>query len=493
VSDYIGALDQGTTSSRFVILDRHGSIVAMDQIEHSQSYPAPGLVEHDAAEIWANCEVVITSTLGAAGLDKSDLAAVGITNQRETVVAWDNDGDPLAPAIVWQDTRTDRLCRELGADGGPDRFREVTGLPLSTYFSAPKMRWLLDNVAGLRPAAQAGRAHLGTIDSWLSWKLIGRSVTDPTNASRTMLMGLRSLAWEPELAAAFGVPATALPEIVPSSGLIGECRGVLEGVPLTGVLGDQQAALFGQAGFGAGAAKNTYGTGCFLLANTGTEVVGSSAGLLTTVAYQRQGMAPLYALEGSVAIAGAAVQWLRDGLGIIDNAPEVEALAASVADTGDVYVVPAFNGLFAPYWRPDARGVIVGITRYTTAAHIARATLEATAFQTLDVLEAMAVDSAADLSELRVDGGMTANDLLMQFQADVLGVPVIRPRVAETTAVGAAYAAGLGVGFWGSAEEVAAMWTEDRRWDPQMAAADSARLKARWRQAVERSFDWSTS
>lgn len=459
----------------------------MEQREHGQSFPGPGLVEHDAAEIWSNCEAVISDALTTAGLGATDLAAVGITNQRETTVAWDDGGTPLAPAIVWQDTRTDELCRELAGEEGPDRFREATGLPLSTYFSGPKMRWLLDNVAGLRDGA-----HLGTIDAWLAWNLTGESITDPTNASRTMLMGLRSLGWEPELCDAFGVPVEALPTIATSSGSLGECRGVLDGVPLAAILGDQQAALFGQAGFAPGAAKNTYGTGCFLLVNTGTDVVESTSGLLTTVGYHIQDEAPVYALEGSVAIAGAAVQWLRDGLGLIDSAPEVEALAASVGDTGDVFMVPAFNGLFAPYWRPDARGVIVGITRYTTAAHIARATLESTALQVADVLAAVTRDSLTQHSELRVDGGMTANSLLMQMQADALGMPVVRPKQAETTVLGAAYAAGLGVGFWESTDELAAMWEEDERWLPQQSAVDRERLAARWHQAVERSFGWAT-
>ncbi len=488
MSEFVGALDQGTTSTRFVVVDHSGAIVAMEQREHGQSFPAPGLVEHDAAEIWSNCEAVISDALATAGLAATDLAAVGITNQRETTVAWDDSGTPLAPAIVWQDTRTDELCRELGGEEGPDRFRETTGLPLSTYFSAPKMRWLLDNVAGLRDATE--RAHLGTIDAWLAWNLTGESITDPTNASRTMLMGLRSLSWEPELCDAFGVSVRALPTIVTSSGSLGECRGVLDGVPLAAILGDQQAALFGQAGFALGAAKNTYGTGCFLLVNTGTDVVQSTSGLLSTVGYHIEGEAPVYALEGSVAIAGAAVQWLRDGLGLIDAAPEVEALAASVDDTGDLFLVPAFNGLFAPYWRPDARGVIVGITRYTTAAHIARATLESTAFQAADVVAAMA--QSTDLAELRVDGGMTANSLLMQMQADALGMPVVRPRKTETTVLGAAYAAGLGVGFWESTDELAAMWEEDERWLPQRSAVDRERLAARWHQAVERSFGWAT-
>ncbi|MDH3731628.1 MAG: glycerol kinase GlpK [Acidimicrobiia bacterium] len=492
MSEFVGALDQGTTSTRFAVIDHSGAIVAMEQLEHAQSFPGPGLVEHDAAEIWANCEAVISGALSTAGLSSTDLAAVGITNQRETTVAWNDEGSPLAPAIVWQDTRTDELSQELAGQEGPDRFRESTGLPLSTYFSAPKMRWLLDNVAAVGAAAARDQVHLGTVDAWLAWNLTGESLTDPTNASRTMLMGLSSLSWEPELCDAFGVPIRALPSIVPSSGSLGECRGVLEGVPLAAILGDQQAALFGQAGFAPGSAKNTYGTGCFLLVNTGSDVVRSASGLLTTVGYHIAGEAPVYALEGSVAIAGAAVQWLRDGLGLIESAPDVERLAASVDDTGDVYMVPAFSGLFAPYWRPDARGVIVGLTRYTTDAHIARATLESTAFQTADVLDAMAQDASIDLSELRVDGGMTANELLMQLQADALGIPVIRPKLAETTVLGAAYAAGLGVGFWRDTDEIGAMWQEDRRWLPRQSESDRERSMARWHQAVERSFGWAT-
>ena len=490
MSEFVGAIDQGTTSSRFVIVNGDGEFVAMDQLEHAQHYPAPGLVEHDANEIWANTEAVIAGALTKAGLTVGDLRAVGITNQRETVVAWNSAGDPLAPAIVWQDTRTADLCEELGGDHGPDRFRSQTGLPLSTYFSGPKMRWLLDNSPEVAAAAADGDLFLGTVDAYLTWKLTGSAVTDPTNASRTMLMDLETLAWSEELAAAFGVDPAMLPTIVPSSGPIAECRGVLDGVPLTGILGDQPAALFGQAGFDPGAAKNTYGTGCFMLLNTGPDIVQSENGLLTTVAFQLAGQPAEYALEGSVAIAGAAVQWLRDGLGLIEAAPDIEELASSVADTGDVYLVPAFNGLFAPYWRPDARGVLVGLTRYTTAAHVARATLESTAFQTADVLEAMAADSGVDLPELRVDGGMTANALLMQIQSDVLGVPVVLPRVTETTVLGAAYAAGLGIGMWSGTDEVAAQWAEEARWLPGIDDDARSVRMARWRQAVQRSFDW---
>jgi glycerol kinase len=493
VTRYVGAIDQGTTSTRFLVVDETGSIVGMDQQEHAQVYPRPGWVEHDAAEIWDRTNEVIDGGLEAAGIDRTQLAAVGITNQRETTVVWDTEtGEPLAPAIVWQDTRTDELCREFGGDLGSDRFRSRTGLPIATYFSGPKLRWLLDNVPGLRSRAEAGTALFGTIDSWLTWKLTGRHVSDVTNASRTLLMDIHSLAWDEGIADAMGVPTAMLPEIRPSSEAYGEAGGPLAGVPIAGILGDQQAALFGQACFAPGGAKNTYGTGCFLLVNTGTEVVTSSHGLLTTIAYQIGTEPPRYALEGSVAIAGASVQWLRDSIGLIDSAAEVESLAASVADNGDVYFVPAFSGLFAPYWRSDARGAIVGLTRFTTAGHLARATLEATAFQTRDVLAAMESDSGVKLGSLKVDGGMTGNELLMQFQADLLGVATVRPQVAETTALGAACAAGLAVGIWSWTEELAALWSEEQRWEPLMGPVERERLYARWQEAVERSLGWAT-
>jgi glycerol kinase len=440
-------------------------------------------------EFWRATEAVIAGGLAAAGITTADLAAVGVTNQRETTVLWDRStGVPLAPAIVWQDTRTDALVAELAGETGADRFREKCGLPLATYFSGPKVRWLLDHDSRVLAATKSGEAAFGTIDSWLLWNLTGRHLTDVTNASRTMLMDLATLAWDPELLDAIGVPATLLPEIVPSVAVYGEGRGILSGVPIAGDLGDQQAALFGQTGFDAGRAKNTYGTGCFLLLNTGTAVVPSTHGMLTTVAYQFAGEAPRYALEGSVAIAGAAVQWLRDNLGLIDTTSEIEALAGSVTGNGGVYFVPAFSGLFAPYWRSDARGLITGLTSFAEAAHIARAALEATAYQTVDVIRAMEADSGVSMSTLQVDGGMVRNDLLMQFQADMLGVPVVRPVVTETTALGAAFAAGLAVGFFESVDEVRSLWAEDRRWNPRMDVAEREGLLAGWRRAVERAL-----
>ena len=488
---YVGAIDQGTTSTRFLVLDEAGRIVGMDQREHTQIYPRPGWVEHDPAEIWSRTQSVVTGGLSDAGVSASDLSAVGITNQRETTVLWEAaTGKPVHNAIVWQDTRTDGLVRELAGRVGPDRFRRETGLPLATYFSGPKARWLLDDL-GLRDRAEAGEILFGTVDSWLVWNLTGRHATDVTNASRTMLMDLRTLDWDDELCDAIGVPTAMLPEILPSVSVLGTGRGVLEGVPVAGVLGDQQAALFGQTAFRPGAAKNTYGTGCFLLLNTGTEAVPSEHGLLTTVGYQLEGEAPVFALEGSIAIAGAAVQWLRDNLGIIDSAPEVEALAATTTDNADVYFVPAFNGLFAPHWRSDARGVIVGLTRYADRAHIARAVLESVAYQTRDVLDAMEADSGVPIATLFVDGGMVHNDLLMQFQADVLGVPVARPANAETTALGAAYAAGLATGVWPDLEALRTLWSEDHRWEPRMSTDERDRLYGRWHEAVERTFGWA--
>jgi glycerol kinase len=485
---FVGAIDQGTTSTRFVVVEDTGRIVGMDQREHEQIYPRPGWVEHDATEIWDRTRSVISGALSQAGIETSDLAAVGITNQRETTVVWDaSTGIPVANAIVWQDTRTDDLVRDLAGRLGPDRFRPETGLPLATYFSGPKVRWLLDE-HGLRDRAETGEILFGTIDSWLIWKLTGVHATDVTNASRTMLMHLDTLDWDEELCDAIGVPLAMLPEIRPSVGSFGVAGGTLEGVPITGVLGDQQAALFGQTCFDPGMAKNTYGTGCFLLLNTGTEAVPSSRGLLTTVGYQIDGAAPVYALEGSVAIAGAGVQWLRDNLGIIDTAPEIEAIAAD--DNGDVYFVPAFNGLFAPYWRSDARGVIVGLTRFADRSHIARAVLEAVAYQTRDVLDAMEADSGVPIETLLVDGGMVHNDLLMQFQSDVLGVPVARPFDAETTALGAAYAAGLAAGVWPDLAAIRELWAEDHRWEPSMDRTEADRLYGRWQRAVERTYDW---
>jgi glycerol kinase len=491
VGQYVGAIDQGTTSTRFAIVDRSGKIVAMDQREHRQIYPRPGWVEHDATEIWNSTRAVIAGALAQADIAARDLAAVGITNQRETTMVWDREtGAPLAPAIVWQDTRTDVLCKQLGGDFGPDRFRRLTGLPLATYFAGPKLRWLLDNVDGLAARADAGGVMFGTMDAWVIYKLTGRHATDVTNASRTMLMSLETLDWDQSLLDAFGIPPGVLPEIVPSVGVVGHCSGVLEGVPLAGILGDQQAAMFGQAAIATGEAKNTYGTGCFMLQNTGTSIVHSDHGLLTTVAYQVQTGKPRYALEGSVAIAGAGVQWLRDNLRLISDAPEVETLARTVEDNGDVYFVPAFSGLFAPYWRSDARGVFAGLTRFANRGHIARAVLESTAYQTRDVLEAMEADSGVRLSELKVDGGMVGNDLLMQFQADILGVPVVVPEVTETTVVGAAYAAGLATGYWADPDDLRSHWAEQRRFEPSMDAGTRAAYYDSWKKAVARSLDW---
>lgn len=487
---YVGAIDQGTTSTRFVIVDESGQIVAIEQQEHRQIYPRPGWVEHDALEIWERTEQVIARALAAAGLTTSDLAAVGITNQRETTVLWDaSTGVPVAPAIVWQDTRTDELVGELGGRLGQDRFRIETGLPLATYFSGPKARWLLDH-HGLQDRAESGEILFGTIDTWLIWKLTGLHLTDVTNASRTMLMNLTTLEWDDDLCEAIGVPRAMLPEIVPSVAEYGRGTGALDGVMIAGDLGDQQAALFGQTCFDPGSAKNTYGTGCFMLLNTGTSRIPSDHGLLTTVGYQIEGEMPVYALEGSVAIAGAGVQWLRDNLGLIDSADEIEALAVSVADNGDVYFVPAFSGLFAPYWRSDARGVIAGLTRFTDKRHIGRAVLEAVAYQTRDVVQAMEADSGESLSTLFVDGGMVANDFLMQFQSDILGVPVARPVIAETTALGAAYAAGLAVGFFADLDHLRGLWSEGQRWEPTMEVVERDRLYASWAKAVERTFGW---
>ena len=487
---YVGAIDQGTTSTRFVVVDSQGGIVAMDRQEHRQIYPQPGWVEHDALEIWQRTEQVIATALQKAGIAAAELSAVGITNQRETTVLWDAaSGVPVAPAVVWQDTRTDGLVRDLGGAIGQDRFRIETGLPLATYFSGPKARWLIDH-HGLRDRAEAGEILFGTVDTWLIWKLTGRHVTDVTNASRTMLMNLAQLDWDEGLCEAVGVPRAMLPEILPSVATYGTARGVLEGVMIGSDLGDQQAALFGQTCFDPSTAKNTYGTGCFMLLNTGTVKVSSDHGLLTTVAYQVEGEAPIFALEGSVAIAGAGVQWLRDNLGIISGADEIEELASGVTDNGDVYFVPAFSGLFAPHWRADARGVIAGLTGFADKRHIARAVLEAVAYQTRDVLQAMEADSGEKLSTLYVDGGMVTNDLLMQFQADILDVPVARPLNIETTALGAAYAAGLAVGYFDGLDHLRSLWSEDRRWEPAMEGSERDRLYASWGKAVQRTLDW---
>jgi glycerol kinase len=489
----VGAIDQGTTSSRFMIFDELGRVVATSQEEHRQIFPRPGWVEHDPIEVIEKTKAVIARALSQAGIAASDLAAIGITNQRETTVVWDRKtGAPLHNALVWQDTRTADLCQRLAGDEGTDRFRARTGLPLATYFSGPKLAWLLENVPAVAEAAKSDRLCFGTMDSWVLYNVTGGAhVTDVTNASRTMLLDLETGAWSEELYTAFGIPRRALPEVVTSSGRLAQGEDELAGVPISGVLGDQQAALFGQACFDAGMAKNTYGTGCFMLLNTGRRPVHSTHGLLTTIAY-RIGDEPLtYALEGSIAVTGSLVHWLRDNLGIISTSAEIESLAASVEDNGDVYFVPAFSGLFAPHWRADARGVIVGLTRYATKAHLARAALEATAFQTQEVLKAMRADSAVELSELRVDGGMVGNDLLMQFQADVLNVPVIRPVVAETTALGAAYAAGLAEGVWSSLEELRANWAEEHRFVPNMHPDRRVSLLEKWRRAVDRTFDWA--
>jgi glycerol kinase len=490
-SRYIAAIDQGTTSTRCIVFDADAAIVSIDQREHRQIFPRPGWVEHDATEIWHNTEAVVRGALDRAGLSRADVAAVGITNQRETTLLWDAEtGEPVHNAIVWQDTRTDRLIAELG-NGDTNRFRDRCGLPLATYFSAPKIRWLLDSVPGLRERAEKGEVRFGTMDTWLITKLTGRHATDVTNASRTMLMNLSTLDWDDELLAAFDVPRAMLPEIVPSSYVYGEAGGFLGGVPVAGALGDQQAALFGQTCFHTGEAKCTYGTGSFLLLRSGERPVPSERGLVTTVAYQIGDAAPAYALEGSIAVTGALVQWLRDNLGLISTAAEVNDLAATVEDNGGCYIVPAFSGLFAPYWRSDARGVIAGLTGYVTKGHLARAALEATAWQVKDVVDAMAIESGVDLRALKVDGGMTASELLMQFQADVLDVPVVRPTIAETTCLGAAYAAGLAVGFWPDIEALRENWQVDREWRPAMAGADRETGYRFWRKAVDRTMSWT--
>jgi glycerol kinase len=496
LSQYVGALDQGTSSTRFVIFDRAGRLIALDQREHRQIYPQAGWVEHDPLEILERSNEVIVAALAKAEIRASDLAAIGITNQRETTVVWDRTtGRPIHNAIVWQDTRTAAIVAELAATGGADRFRASSGLPLATYFSGPKIRWILDQVAGARQRAEAGDLLFGTIDSWLIWHLTGGSqggvhVTDVTNASRTLLMDLRTLDWSPDVVAALDLPAGLLPQIASSSEVYGTATGPLAGVPISGDLGDQQAALFGQTCFSAGEAKNTYGTGCFMLLNTGTQAVPSSNGLLTTVAYRLGRQPPAYALEGSIAVAGALVRWLRDNLGLISSSDEIEALAGSVDDNGGVYFVPAFSGLFAPYWRSEARGVIVGLTGFATRGHIARAALEATAWQTREVLDAMNRDSGMALASLKVDGGMVTDELLMQFQADVLGVPVVRPEVVQTTALGAAYAAGLAVGFWPTIDDLRANWRKDREWTPGLDPAAREAAYHWWQKAVGRTFDW---
>ena len=494
MAQYAAAIDQGTTSTRFMIFDHGGQVVSVDQKEHEQIYPKPGWVEHDPLEIWQRTQEVVR-----AGLDKvkaNDIAAVGVTNQRETTVVWDRStGRPVFNAIVWQDTRTDQICNELAADGGQDRFRIKTGLPIATYFSGPKIKWILDNVDGVRARAESGEVVFGNIDTWVIWLLTGgpdggAHVTDVTNASRTMMMNLETLDWDDEILGILGVPRAMLPQIRASSEVYGEAKDELAGIPVAGDLGDQQAALFGQTCFSIGEAKNTYGTGNFLLLNTGNEAVQSKSGLLTTLAYKIGDQPAVYCLEGAIAITGALVQWLRDNIELIKSSPEIEELAKTVEDNGGVYFVPAFSGLFAPYWRGEARGVIAGLTRYVTRGHLARAALEATAWQSREVVDAMNADSGVDLTSLKVDGGMVYNELLMQFQADVLDVPVIRPTVAETTSLGAAYAAGLATGFWSEVEDLRANWGKDKEWQPQMDAAEREKEYRFWKKAVTRTFDW---
>jgi glycerol kinase len=494
MAQYAAAIDQGTTSTRFMVFDHGGQVVSVDQKEHEQIYPKPGWVEHDANEIWERTQEMVKAGVGKT--QASDIAAVGVTNQRETTVVWDRStGQPVHNAIVWQDTRTDQICNELSADGGQDRFRAKTGLPIATYFSGPKIKWILDNVDGVRAKAESGDVVFGNIDTWVIWQLTGGPdggvhVTDVTNASRTMMMNLETLDWDDEILGILDVPRAMLPEIRASSEVYGEAKGDLAGIPVAGDLGDQQAALFGQTCFAVGEAKNTYGTGNFLLLNTGNEAVQSKSGLLTTLAYKIGDQPAVYCLEGAIAITGALVQWLRDNLGLIKESPEVEDLAKTVDDNGGIYFVPAFSGLFAPYWRGEARGVIAGLTRYVNKGHIARAALEATAWQSKEVVDAMNADSGVELTSLKVDGGMVYNELLMQFQADVLDVPVIRPTVAETTSLGAAYAAGLATGFWSEVEDLRANWGKDKEWQPQMDAADRDKEYRFWKKAVTRTFDW---
>ena len=495
---YILAIDQGTTSSRAIIFNHEGRIVASGQKEHEQIFPRAGWVEHNAIEIWDAVREVVGEALAKASLNKDNIQAVGVTNQRETTLVWNKEtGQPVYNAIVWQDTRTGKIVEELGGAEGQDKYKARVGLPLATYFSGPKVKWVLDNVEGARADAEAGKLVMGNMDTWVIWNLTGGvdggvHVTDVTNASRTMLMDLETLSWDPEIAADMGIPMSMLPAIKSSSEIYGYGReqGLLGGVPIAGDLGDQQAATFGQACFEPGMAKNTYGTGCFMILNTGEEIVPSKNGLLTTVCYKIGDDKPIYALEGSIAVTGSLVQWLRDNLKMFSSAPEIEELAASVEDNGGAYFVPAFSGLFAPYWRSDARGAIVGLTRYVNRGHIARAVLEATAYQTREVLEAMEADSGVKLAELKVDGGMTANETLMQFQADQVGVPVVRPVVAETTALGAAYAAGIATGYWNGEADVIANWAEDKRWEPKADSDERGRLYRNWKKAVTRTFDW---
>jgi glycerol kinase len=497
VSRYAAAIDQGTSSTRFMVFDTHGEIVAVEQKEHRQIYPQSGWVEHDPIEIWQRTQEVIRSGLEKFRINPEEIVSIGITNQRETTLVWDRTtGRPFGNAIVWQDTRTALLCDQLAQEGGQDRFRAATGLPLSTYFSGPKLRWILDNVPGVNDAARRGNALFGTIDTWLIWNLTGGisggvHVTDVTNASRTLMMDLMTLDWDVDILKILDIPRTMLPEIRSSSEIYGYTTiDALPRIPVAGDLGDQQAALFGQACFNPGEAKNTYGTGCFMLLNTGEKPMPSQSGLLTTLGYKIGNSPAVYCLEGSIAIAGALVQWLRDNLGIIEKSSDIEPLARTVEDNGGAYFVPAFSGLFAPYWRSDARGVLVGMTRFINRGHIARAALEATAYQTREVLEAMEIDSKVKLSRLKVDGGMVVNELLMQFQADILNVPVVRPKVPETTSLGAAYAGGLALGLWTDFEALKTNWQQDREWQPRMSARKREMFYFSWKKAVTRTFNW---
>jgi glycerol kinase len=498
MSKYVVAIDQGTTSTRAIVFDHSGNIVSVGQMEHKQIFPQPGWVEHDPMEIWNNTREVIGTALAKANITRHDVAAVGITNQRETTVVWDkNTGEPVYNAIVWQDVRTQPLIDKLIEEGGLNYFQEKVGTPLSPYFSGSKIKWILDNVPGARERAERGDLYFGNTDSWVTWNLTGGvnggvHITDVTNASRTMSMDIKTLTWRDDMLELWGIPKSMMPEIKSSSEVYGYAasESLLRETPIAGILGDQQAATFGQVAFQKGAAKNTYGTGCFLIFNTGEEPVYSKNGLITTVCYKLGDQKPVYALEGSIAVTGSLIQWFRDNLNIVKSAPEIEDLAKTVEDNGGCYIVPAFSGLFAPYWRTDARGAIVGLTRYINKGHLARAALEATAFQTREVLDAVNADSGVPLAELRVDGGMTADETLMQFQADILGVPVVKPVVAETTALGAAYAAGLAVGFWSSLDDLKANWQEDKTWKPAMLADEQARQYRLWKKAVTRTFDW---
>jgi glycerol kinase len=497
MAKYVAAVDQGTTSTRFMVFDHKGAVVGFDQKEHEQIYPKPGWVEHNPLEIWQATQDVIKGALDKLHIDVKDIAAVGVTNQRETAVVWEKaTGKPVYNAIVWQDTRTDQICNELAKNGGQDQFRPKVGLPLATYFSGMKIKWVLDNVPGVRERAEKGEILFGNIDTWVIWNLTGGPhggvhVTDVSNASRTFMMNLETLDWDPDMLKVLGVPRAMLPEIKASSEVYGFCRNSgLDGIPVAGDLGDQQAALFGQTCYDPGEAKNTYGTGCFMLMNTGNKPIQSKNGLLTTLGYKIGKEPAVYALEGSIAITGALVQWIRDNLKMIKKSSDIEELARTVEDSGGIYFVPAFSGLFAPYWRSDARGAIVGLTRYVNAGHLARAVLEATAYQTREVLDAMNLDSGVELKALKVDGGMVFNELLMQFQSDILGVPVIRPTVAETTALGAAYAAGLAVGFWEKVDDLRVNWGKDKEWEPKMDPETREKLYKGWKKAVTRTFDW---